>query len=65
MKQYNEVFELIENGDYSTDYIGAYSTKEKAEKSIQRDIVRRFDYVPDRSRDCYRHNYDIIEDEVV
>lgn len=55
---------FYDNGYYS-DYIGAYSTKEKAEKSIERDIVRRFDYVPERSRDCYRHNYDIIEDEVV
>lgn len=54
---------FYDRDDYS-DYIGVYSTKEKAEKGIEKDIVRRFDYVPERSRNCYRYNYDIIEDEL-
>lgn len=60
---------FYDNGYYTEyiRYIGAYSTKEKAEKSIERDIVRRHKYVPDDGIEYYndlRSNYNIIEDEV-
>lgn len=51
---------LYETDDYH-DYIGVYSSKEKAEKGIEKDMVRRIGCYNRLLRNCY----DIIEDEVV
>lgn len=55
---------LYDSGYDHEDYIGVYSSEEKAHKGIEKDIVRRFFECSPGDMNYYKSYYYILEEEV-